>query len=166
MCSPAEISNACICVYVCFVFVLCTEEVSGAQLSMTITTNLTKSTIVKQEAQNAAEGETHACVAQRGAAHSAQYMDHEHLNFFLLSFGVAVLKRLVLLFALQCSILNFMSHKMQDEREDEAGVCMLCCHKRATITVCGECKEQYCAECNHTLVGITLFVGHMKSDMH
>jgi hypothetical protein len=35
----------------------------------------------------------------------------------------------------------------QDEAEDEATVCGLCCQKRCTITVCGECKEHYCAEC-------------------
>ena len=27
----------------------------------------------------------------------------------------------------------------QDEEEDEADVCALCCHKRSTITGCGEC---------------------------
>ena len=34
----------------------------------------------------------------------------------------------------------------QDEAEDEAEVCLLCCHKLSTITVCGECEEHYCAE--------------------
>ena len=35
----------------------------------------------------------------------------------------------------------------QDEGEDEAGVCVLCCQKRSTITVCGEFQEHYCDEC-------------------
>ena len=26
-------------------------------------------------------------------------------------------------------------------------VCVLCCQKRSTITVCGECQEHYCEEC-------------------
>ena len=34
----------------------------------------------------------------------------------------------------------------QDEGKDEADVCALCCQKRSTITVCGECKEHLCAE--------------------
>ena len=38
----------------------------------------------------------------------------------------------------------------QDEGEDEAEVCVLCCHKRSTITICGECKEHYCCECIDT----------------
>ena len=29
----------------------------------------------------------------------------------------------------------------QDEAEDEAGVCVLCCQKRSTVAVCDECKE-------------------------
>ena len=35
----------------------------------------------------------------------------------------------------------------QDEAEDEAKVCVLCCQKRSTIAVCDECKEHYCTEC-------------------
>ena len=38
----------------------------------------------------------------------------------------------------------------QDEAEDEAEMCALCCQKRSTITVCGECEEHYCAECIDT----------------
>ena len=38
----------------------------------------------------------------------------------------------------------------QDEAEDEAEVFVLCCQKRSTITVCGECEEHYCAECIDT----------------
>ena len=40
----------------------------------------------------------------------------------------------------------------QDEGEDEADVCSLCCQKRSTITACGECQEHYCDECidDHT----------------
>ena len=30
----------------------------------------------------------------------------------------------------------------QDEAEDEAEVCVLCCQKRSTITVCDECKGE------------------------
>ena len=36
---------------------------------------------------------------------------------------------------------------MQDEGEDEADVCALCCQKRSAITACGECQEHYCDEC-------------------
>ena len=39
------------------------------------------------------------------------------------------------------------SGAVQDEREDEADVCALCCQKRSTITACGECQEHYCDEC-------------------
>ena len=35
----------------------------------------------------------------------------------------------------------------KDEGEDGADVCALCCQKRSTITVCGECQEHYCDEC-------------------
>ena len=35
----------------------------------------------------------------------------------------------------------------QDEGEDEADVCALCCQKHSTITGCGECQEHYCDEC-------------------
>ena len=35
----------------------------------------------------------------------------------------------------------------QDEGEDEANVCVLCCHKRSTITVCAECQEHYYEKC-------------------
>ena len=38
----------------------------------------------------------------------------------------------------------------QDEAEDEAQVCVLCCQKRSTATVCDECKEHYCLECIDT----------------
>ena len=37
----------------------------------------------------------------------------------------------------------------QDEGED-AELCALCCHKRSTVTVCGECKEHDCSECIDT----------------
>ena len=39
-------------------------------------------------------------------------------------------------------------------------MCALCCQNCATITVCGKCKERYCAECIDAL-----FVRHMRSDM-
>ena len=38
----------------------------------------------------------------------------------------------------------------QDEAEDEAEVCVLCCQKRSTVVVCDECKEHYCTECIDT----------------
>ena len=38
----------------------------------------------------------------------------------------------------------------QDEAEDEAEVCVLCCQKRSTVAVCDECKEHYCIECIDT----------------
>ena len=38
----------------------------------------------------------------------------------------------------------------QDEAEDEADVCVLCCQKRSTVAVCDECKEHYCTECIDT----------------
>ena len=38
----------------------------------------------------------------------------------------------------------------QDEAEDEAEVCVLCCQKRSTVTVCDECKEHYRTECIDT----------------
>ena len=38
----------------------------------------------------------------------------------------------------------------QDEAEDEAEVCVLCCQKRSTIAVYDECKEHYCTECIDT----------------
>ena len=38
----------------------------------------------------------------------------------------------------------------QDEAEDEAEVCVLCCQRRSTVTVCDECKEHYCTECIDT----------------
>ena len=34
----------------------------------------------------------------------------------------------------------------QDEGEDEADVCALCCQQRPAITACGECQEHYCDE--------------------
>ena len=39
------------------------------------------------------------------------------------------------------------SSATEDEGEDEADVCTLCCQKRSTITVCGECPEYYYDEC-------------------
>ena len=39
---------------------------------------------------------------------------------------------------------------MQDEAEDEAEVCVLCCQKRSTVAVCDECKEHYCTQCIDT----------------
>ena len=53
---------------------------------------------------------------------------------------------------------------MQDEGEDgvEAEVCALCCQECSTITSCGECKGHHHAKYIDTLVGIILFVGHMK----
>ena len=53
----------------------------------------------------------------------------------------------------------------QDEAEDEAEVCVLCCLKRSIITVCGECEEHYCAECIATLVGPMLFVKYNTNDI-
>ena len=47
-------------------------------------------------------------------------------------------------------IIKSNSATMQDEAEDEAEVCVLCCWKPSTITVCGECEEHYCAECIDT----------------
>ena len=38
----------------------------------------------------------------------------------------------------------------QDEAEDEVEVCVLCCQRRSTVTVCDECKEHYCNECIDT----------------
>ena len=38
----------------------------------------------------------------------------------------------------------------QDEAEDEAEGCVLCCQKRSTIAVYDECKEHYCTECIDT----------------
>ena len=38
----------------------------------------------------------------------------------------------------------------QDEAEDEAEVCVLCCQRRSTVAVCDECKEHYCNECIDT----------------
>ena len=38
----------------------------------------------------------------------------------------------------------------QDEVEDEAEVCVLCCQKCSTIMVCGDCEEHHCAECIDT----------------
>ena len=42
------------------------------------------------------------------------------------------------------------SAAMQDEAEDEAELCVLCCQKRSTVAVCDECKEHYCTECINT----------------
>ena len=38
----------------------------------------------------------------------------------------------------------------QDKAEDEADVCVLCCQKRSTIAVCGECEQHYRAKCIDT----------------
>ena len=38
----------------------------------------------------------------------------------------------------------------QDEAEDEAEVCVLCCQKRSTVAISDECKEHYCTECIDT----------------
>ena len=38
----------------------------------------------------------------------------------------------------------------QDEAEDEAEVCVLCCQRRSTVAICDECKEHYCIECIDT----------------
>ena len=38
----------------------------------------------------------------------------------------------------------------QDEAEDEADVCVLCCQRRFTVAVCDECKEHYCNVCIDT----------------
>ena len=58
------------------------------------------------------------------------------------------------------------SATMQDEAEDEAEVCVLCCQKRSTIKVCGECEEHYCAKCmTPTLVGPILFVKYNTNDI-
>ena len=38
----------------------------------------------------------------------------------------------------------------QDEAEDEAEVCVLCCQRRSPVAVCDECKEHYCNECIDT----------------
>ena len=38
----------------------------------------------------------------------------------------------------------------QDEAEDEAEVCVLCCQRRSTVAACDECKEHYCNECIDT----------------
>ena len=55
---------------------------------------------------------------------------------------------------------------MQDEGEDEAEVCVLCCHKRSTITVCGESKEHYSREGIHThTCGNNLFLKDVLSDI-
>ena len=48
----------------------------------------------------------------------------------------------------------------QDEGEDEAEVCALCCQKRPTITVCGECHGH---ECIDVLKGIILFLRHVAT---
>ena len=49
----------------------------------------------------------------------------------------------------------------QDEAEDEAEVCVLCCQKRSTVAVCDECKEHYCTE---FIVGPMLFVKYNTDD--
>ena len=45
---------------------------------------------------------------------------------------------------------NSNSAATQNGGEDEVEVCVLCCHKRSTVIVCGECKEHYCWECIDT----------------
>ena len=60
------------------------------------------------------------------------------------------------------------SAAMQDEVEDEAEVCVFCCHKRSTIAACDECKEHYCLillnVLTPTLVGAMLFVKYNTND--
>ena len=55
------------------------------------------------------------------------------------------------------------SAAMQDEAEDEAEVCVLCCQKRSTVAVCDECKEHYCTPpppcLSYALVQATVDVG-------
>ena len=43
-------------------------------------------------------------------------------------------------------------------------MCALCCHKRSTITVCGEFKEHYCCECidTHTCGNDIIYSGHSE----
>ena len=41
----------------------------------------------------------------------------------------------------------------QDDAEDEAAVCVLCCQKRSTVTVCDECKGMPCTQCEVLDVG-------------
>ena len=38
----------------------------------------------------------------------------------------------------------------QEQAEDEAELCVLCCQRRSTVAVCDECKEHYCNECIDT----------------
>ena len=45
---------------------------------------------------------------------------------------------------------HFPFFMTNDEAEDEAEVCVLCCQKRSTIKVCGEYEKHYCAECIDT----------------
>ena len=53
----------------------------------------------------------------------------------------------------------------QDEAEDEAEVCVLCCQKRSTVAVCDECKEHYYMNVlTPTLVGPMLFVKYNTDD--
>ena len=55
----------------------------------------------------------------------------------------------------------------QDEAEDEVEVCVLCCHKRSTITVCGECGEYFAAcidthTCGTHVVCYVQYKGHLE----
>ena len=52
----------------------------------------------------------------------------------------------------------------QDEAEDEAEVCVLCCQKRSTVAVCDECKEHLLNVLTPTLVGPMLFVKYNTYD--
>ena len=52
----------------------------------------------------------------------------------------------------------------QDEAEDEAEACVLCCQRRSTVAVCDECKEHYCNVLTPTLVGPMLFVTYNTND--
>ena len=45
---------------------------------------------------------------------------------------------------------GYNSAARQDEGEDEADVCALCCEKHSTLTACGECPEHDCDEYIHT----------------
>ena len=62
---------------------------------------------------------------------------------------------------------HFPFFMTQDEAESEAEVCVFCCQKRSTITVCGECEEHYCAECIdiYTRVGPMLFAKYHTNDI-
>ena len=52
----------------------------------------------------------------------------------------------------------------QDEAEDEAEVCVLCCQKRSTITVCSVRSTIVRSVLTPTLVGTMLFVKYNTND--